>query len=114
MAVRREISSLSLQHGMKNAQFLSHCRMPLYSTCVFSTKKPNHKVDEKISKSDEIGDFVKECKEAYDSEASREILQNAGKRAQLAETDSSTIVWRHTDLGANSDRETYTFHMSSK
>lgn len=83
-------------------------------TCVFSTKKPNHKVDEKISKSDEIGDFVKDCKEAYDSETGREILQNAGKRAQLAETDSFTIVWRHTDLGANSDRETYTFHMSSK
>lgn len=83
-------------------------------TCVFSTKKPNHKKDDKISNSDEIGDFVKDCINAYNSETGREFLQNAGKRAQLAETDSFTIVWRHTDLGANSDRETYTYHMSSK
>ena len=88
---------------------LSEYFMP---TCVFSTLKPEHKRETKVSDCDEIATFVEKCKEAYDSDGGRKILHEAGTRAQLSETDSYTIVWQQTDIGVNSDREEYTFHMT--
>ena len=83
-------------------------------SCVFSTYKPDHKRATCVADYDEIGTFVKKCKDAYNSETGRELLRQAGKRALLSDTGSYTIVWRQTDLGVNSDREEFTVHMNVK
>ncbi len=42
------------------------------------------------------------------------LIAAGGKRAGIPDTGSFTIVWRHTDLGVNSDREEFTFNMNTQ
>ena len=81
-------------------------------TCVFSTRKAEHKSATCIADCDEVSAFVDKCKDAFASSNGRELLHEAGKRGGIPETGSYTIVWRHTDLGVNSDREEFTFNMN--
>lgn len=90
----------------------SHLDKYFMPTCVFSTVKPEHKRATGIADSDEVAEFVSKCKQVFASTNGRELLREAGKRAGLSDKGSFTIVWRHTDLGVNSDREEFTFDMS--
>ena len=90
----------------------SHLDKYFMPTCVFSTVKPEHKRATGIADSDEVAEFVSKCKQVFASTSGRELLREAGKRAGLSDKGSFTIVWRHTDLGVNSDREEFTFNMS--
>ena len=66
-----------------------------------------------MADSDEIQKFVYKCKQASTNNSNViEILRQAGKRGGVPDTGSYTIVWRQTDVDANSDREEFTFHMS--
>ena len=90
----------------------SHLGQYFMPTCVFSTVKPEHKRATGVADSDEVAVFVSKCKQAFASTSGRELLREAGKRAGLSDNGSFTIVWRHTDLGVNSDREEFTFNMN--
>lgn len=90
----------------------SHLGQYFMPTCVFSTVKPEHKRATGVADSDEVAEFVSKCKQAFASTSGRELLREAGKRAGLSDKGSFTIVWRHTDLGVNSDREEFTFNMN--
>ena len=90
----------------------SHLDKYFMPTCVFSTMNPEHKRATGVADSDEVAEFVSKCKQAFASTSGRELLREAGKRAGLSDKGSYTIVWRHTDLDVNSDREEFTFHMS--
>ncbi len=81
-------------------------------SCVFSTVKAEHKRATSVTDCDEVSTYVNQCKEAYTSTSGRELLREAGKRAGIPDTGSFRIVWRHTDLGVNSDREEFTFNMN--
>ena len=92
----------------------SHLGQYFMPTCVFSTVKPEHKRATGVADSDEVAVFVSKCKQAFASTSGRELLCEAGKRAGLSDKGSFTIVWRHTDLGVNSDRKEFTFIMSAQ
>ena len=90
----------------------AHLGQYFMPTCVFSTKKAEHKSATSLFDCDEVSAFVDKCKDAFVSSSGRELLREAGKRAGIPSTGSFTIVWRHTDLGVNSDREEFRFRMN--
>ncbi|MBQ4146852.1 MAG: hypothetical protein II593_02650, partial [Prevotella sp.] len=92
----------------------SHLSQYFMPTCVFSTVKPEHKRATGVADSDEVAVFVSKCKQAFASTSGRKLLREAGKRAGLSDKGCYTIVWRHTDLGVNSDREEFTFHINAQ
>lgn len=83
------------------------------TSSILFTVKPEHKTAQGLADSDEIQKFVYKCKQAFTNNNNViEILRQAGKRGGVPDTGSYTIVWRQTDVDANSDREEFTFHMS--
>ncbi len=86
------------------------------ASCVFYTKRPDHKKayneGKSVTQYDEIGQFMVTAKNAFNhNDAVKEIMREAGKQGGVSDTGSYTITWRQTDADVNSDREEYTFSM---